>query len=280
MPDQGGTFSFVDRIIDLEAGRRARGCFAVPAGLSEFSPCLVAEAVGQLAAWVAMAREDFLRRPVAALAGEGRIGGTATPGQTLQLGVEIEEWNDDAVAYAGWARMGDMSVMELRHCVGALLPLEDFDAPEAARQQFAQLCQAGVRPGRFRGVGDFDVVVTEREAGERLRGSLQVPETAPFFAEHFLRRPVFPATLLLDVQMRMAIDVARAALPEAAGMRVQPGRVADVKLRSFILPGQVVELSAERRSVAGGTVDVALVATVGGKRVAAARVEINALEPL
>ena len=109
MPDQFSTFSFVDRIIDIEADSRARGCFAVPAGLPHFSPCLVAEAIGQLAAWVAMARDDFRRRPVAALAGEGRIMGNATAGETLELGVEIEDWDDDAVAYAGWARMGDVA---------------------------------------------------------------------------------------------------------------------------------------------------------------------------
>jgi len=279
MPDHAGAFSFVDRIIDLESGRRARGCFSVPADLRRFSPCLVAEAVGQLAAWVAMARDDFRRRPVAALAGEGRIGGDATPGKILQLGVEIEDWADDAVAYDGWARMGDVQVMELSHCVGALLPLEDFDAPEVVRQRFAQLCQAGIQPGRFRGVADLDAAVTEREPGQRLRGSLQVPEAAPFFAEHFPRRPVFPATLLLDAQIRMAIDVAGAGLSETAGLRLRPRRVADVKLRSFILPGQIVDMHAERRPAAGDAVEVALVANVGGKRVATARVEIVATEP-
>jgi hypothetical protein len=70
MPDRFSAFSFVDRITALEPGTRARGRFAVPAGLPEFSTCLVAEAVGQLAAWVAMAQAEFRRRPVAALSGE------------------------------------------------------------------------------------------------------------------------------------------------------------------------------------------------------------------
>lgn len=276
MPDQFGAFSFVDRITDSKAGVRARGCFTVPAGLTDFSPCLVAEAVGQLAAWVAMARDDFRRRPVAALAGEGHIAGDATPGELLELGVEIEDWEDDAVAYAGWARIGDSPVIDLSRCVGALLPLEDFDDPDATRQRFALLSGGGVPPGRFRGVADADVAVIEREPGKRLRAALQVPESAPFFADHFPRRPVFPATLLLDTQIRLAVDLVG---ERRAGMQMRPQRVADVKMRSFILPGQVVEITAATASETGRAVMVALTAKVAGKRVATARVEIVAQEP-
>ena len=50
-------------------------------------------------------------------------------------------------------------------------------------------------------------------------------------------------------------------------------------MRSFILPGQVVEITAESASEVGGAVTVALTATVAGKRVATARVEIVAQEP-
>ncbi|MEI8334007.1 MAG: transcription termination factor NusA, partial [Chloroflexota bacterium] len=35
-----------------------------------------------------------------------------------------------------------------------------------------------------------------------------VPAAAPFFADHFPRRPVFPATLLLDAQIRLALPLA------------------------------------------------------------------------
>jgi len=46
MPDRFSAFSFVDRITALEDGRRARGRFAIPAGLPAFSACLVTAAVG------------------------------------------------------------------------------------------------------------------------------------------------------------------------------------------------------------------------------------------
>jgi 3-hydroxymyristoyl/3-hydroxydecanoyl-(acyl carrier protein) dehydratase len=139
MPDRFNAFSFVDRITALEGGRRARGRFAIPAGLPAFSTCLVAEAVGQLAAWVAMAQAEFRRRPMAGLSGETRIVGEAAPGEILDLGVEIESCDPDAVAYGGWARVADTPVLELCRCVGPMLPLEDFDAPEAVRGDFETL---------------------------------------------------------------------------------------------------------------------------------------------
>ena len=48
MNDHFAAFSFVDRIIDLEPGMRARGTFAVPGNLAAFPACLVAEAVGHV----------------------------------------------------------------------------------------------------------------------------------------------------------------------------------------------------------------------------------------
>jgi 3-hydroxymyristoyl/3-hydroxydecanoyl-(acyl carrier protein) dehydratase len=276
MPEQLRTFSFVDRIIDIDRDTRARGRFAVPAALAHFSPCLVAEAVGQLAAWVAMARDDFRRRPVAALAGEGLIVGDAKPGRTLQLGVEIEQWDPDAVAYAGWARCDGTPVIELRHCVGALLPLEDFDDPTVARQRFALLREVDAQPGLFAGVAEAEAVVLEHDPGQRVRALLRVPVYAPFFADHFPRRAVFPATLLLDTQIRFALELARDVLPCPAGVSLRPVRVADVKLRSFILPGQAVDITAEKVAAVGDSVAVALAAKVGEKRVATAGVKIAA----
>ena len=60
------SFSFVDRITRREGGR-VEGHFAVPLG-AHFPASLMAEAVGQLAAWSAMGQLDFMYRPVAGLA--------------------------------------------------------------------------------------------------------------------------------------------------------------------------------------------------------------------
>jgi 3-hydroxymyristoyl/3-hydroxydecanoyl-(acyl carrier protein) dehydratase len=50
--------------------------------------------------------------------------------------------------------------------------------------------------------------------------------------------------------------------------------MADVKMRSFILPGQAVEIETAMRSAADGAAELTLAAMVDGKRVATGRVEI------
>jgi 3-hydroxymyristoyl/3-hydroxydecanoyl-(acyl carrier protein) dehydratase len=277
MPDRFSAFSFVDRITALEAGRRARGRFAIPAGLPAFSICLVVEAVGQLAAWLAMAQSEFRGRPVAALSREMRILGEAAPGDILDLGVEIESCDPEAVAYGGWARVADTPVLELRRCLGPMLPLEDFDAPEAVRRDFETLCGPGARPGRFRGVEELDLTLIDRIPGERLRAAISVRVSAPFFADHFPRRPVFPATLLFDAQIRLAVRLAGETLPP--GQRLWLAKIADVKMRSFILPGHAVEIETGMRSATNGAAELTLAAMVDGKRVATGRVEIVSRGP-
>ncbi len=276
MDERFSAFSFVDRITALEPGKWARGRFAIPAGLPEFSTCLVAEAVGQLAAWVAMAKVEFRRRPVAALSGEMGIVREAAPGEILDLGVEVESGDPDTVAFAGWARLGDTPVLALSRCVGLMLPQEDFDAPEAVRGDFETLCGPGARPARFGGIAKPDLLLIERVPGQRLRAAMTVPVSAPFFSDHFPRRPVFPASLLLDAQVRLALRLARETLPPGLP---RPARVADVKMRSFILPGQAMEIEAAMRSTTDGTAELSLAAMVDGKRVATGRVEIDARVP-
>jgi 3-hydroxymyristoyl/3-hydroxydecanoyl-(acyl carrier protein) dehydratase len=151
-----------------------------------------------------------------------------------------------------------------------MLPLEDFDAPEAVQQQFQALCNGGAPGGAFRGVAPPELRVIERQGSERVRATLQVPEAAPFFADHFPRRAVFPGTLLLDSQIRLARLLAD-ELPQAGAL--VPVRVTDVKIRSFILPGQAIELGAQL-APAGRVVEATLTARSNGKPVATARLEL------
>src|SRR6478736_6528719 len=132
-------FSFVDRIVEFVPGKSARGTFHVPAALAVFPSCLVAEAVGQLAAWVSMEHIDYRGRPVAALATETRFESDAHPGATLELSVVIDQCDDEAVAYGGEARCNGKRVVELVDCLGPMLPVADFDDPAALRARFAQL---------------------------------------------------------------------------------------------------------------------------------------------
>jgi len=272
--DHFAAYSFVDRIDEFVRGKRAHGTFAIPAAIDAFPAALVAEAVGQLAAWVAMERVDFRGRPVAALATQTQFRCAVQPGQLLELDVDLLECDDDAVAYNGSARVDGREVVELVDCLGPMLPVVDFDAPDALRERLQLLQSAGAPPGRFRGLPPLRVDVTHHEPGVAIGGTLEVPGNAPFFADHFPRRPVFPATLLLDAQMSLAATLAREA-PAFQGLAPEPLRATHVKMRSFIVPSQRLELAAETAPAGDGVVKAMLSAKTGDRLVASARIEFG-----
>jgi 3-hydroxymyristoyl/3-hydroxydecanoyl-(acyl carrier protein) dehydratase len=275
MSDHFAAFSFVDRITEFEPGKRAVGRYHVPVHVAAFPSCLVAEAVGQLAAWTAMAPIGFRGRPVAALATETRFHGDVGPGDVLSLAVDVESCDDEAVAYSGTAQARGSTVIELIHCLGPMLPVEDFDAPEAMAARLEVLRGAGAKPGAFRGVVAPRIDRHAGESGRSASATLHVPETAPFFGDHFPRRPVFPATLLLDAQIALAMSVAReAAWPP--GTRPMPARMTHVKMRSFMPPGATLELGAELAPRDASSATIRLSAQLDGKTAATARLEVTA----
>ena len=278
MPDHFAAFSFVDRITAFEPGVRAQGSFAVPPDLAAFPSCLVAEAVGQLAAWTAMDAIEFRGRPVAALATETIFSADVVPGSRLDLSVEVASCDDEAIAYGGRAEVDGTTVIELRDCLGPMLPVADFDAPEALRERLRLLRAEGAPAGRFRGVAAPKLTALAAEPGRSVRALLEVPRSAAFFADHFPRRPVFPATLLLDSQIRLALDLARSAPGEARAASVVPQRMTNVKMRSFIAPGSAVVLGAEL--AASGKLEdaVRLTAEIDGRTVATGRLNLGAAQ--
>ena len=264
-------YSFVDRIVEFVAGKRARATFAIPDRVAEFPAALVAEAVGQLAAWVAMDKIDFRGRPVAALATETRFHHEARPGDGLTLEVDLFDCDDDAVAYNGHASVAGRRIIELVDCLGPMLPVADFDAPDALRERLALLRGAGATPGRFHGIDPIPVQITHRVPAAALRATLDVPAAAPFFADHFPRRAVFPATLLLDAKMRLALDLAH----DSPAMRdARPLRVTHVKMRSFIVPGQRLDIGVDLATADDGVAKAMLTAKTDDRLVASARLEL------
>ena len=278
MADHFAAFSFVDRITGHEPGRHARGRYAVPEDIAAFPSCLVAEAVGQLAAWVAMAHIGFRGRPVAALANETRFHADVAPGSTLDLAVDIESCDEHAVAYAGRAQVGESTVIELVDCLGPMLPVEEFDAPDAMAARFALIRGEGAPPGRFHGVPAPQVVRGGGERGVSAEATLHVPASAPFFGDHFPRRPVFPATLLLDAQIGLALSLAAEWPHWPAGTRPAASRMTHVKMRSFIPPGATLDLAAEMAPPDGQVATLRLAARMDGKTAATARLEVRAKE--
>ena len=267
-------FSFVDRIGPHGIGRHVRGRYTIPSGIPDFPGALVAEAVGQLAAWMAMATVDFQSRPVAGLAASIDLLSAVRPGQVLELEAEMESVDAEAVAYHGTAQVDGVPVIRLQHCVGPMVPVEEFDDPQALRDRFALLCGAGATPGAFGGVPSLPLEADGGEEGQSLRASLHVPDQAPFFADHFPRRPVLPGALLMNSSFELVAALAASLPAPAAGGRWVLGGVSDVKLRAFTPPGETLQLEARLNQHSADAAVVSVEIRRGGRIIGGSRVRL------
>jgi 3-hydroxymyristoyl/3-hydroxydecanoyl-(acyl carrier protein) dehydratase len=269
-------FSFVDRITSIGSSGQIKGSFLIPAHLEFFPQSLVAEAIGQLAAWYAMSSLNFERRPVAALAGATKYHSEARPGERLNLEAIIESCDNESVSYSGVASVGERLVLELVDCSGAMLPQQEFDDPETIGQQFKLLETTGAKENRLAQAPCILPTDLKSDALGTLEGSLIIPSQADFFADHFPNKPVFPATLLMHALSSMVIEQINCSpLPnQPTNQPNQPqlaiSSMARVKVRSWIAPGDQVKLRAEGLTPEIGPKQVKLSAHVGTKLVASA----------
>ncbi len=278
-------FSFVDRITAIEPGVRISGSYAIPAGLAEFPMShtafplsLVAEATGQLAAWAAMAKIDFSHRPVAGLAGRVELLREVGPGDTLELSAELENADTSDVAYGGCASVNGEPVLRLHHCMGPMVPIGEFDDPELLRARLALLRGEGAVPGAFAATGvpvfSLEGLAVEEGPQMKARAKLQVPADAAFFGDHFPRRPVFPGTLLMNMNLKLVTALA-ASVPVRAATRWVPRAVVDMKLRDFISPGELLGLEAKVMRHEGEELKISVETRNERGRLGAARVELT-----
>jgi 3-hydroxymyristoyl/3-hydroxydecanoyl-(acyl carrier protein) dehydratase len=269
------SFSFVDRITRREAGR-VEGHYSLPLGV-QFPASLMAEAVGQLAAWSSMAQLGFAHRPVAGLASAVHYHRLPQPGCTLQLQADIERCDAEAVAYSGKAFIEGRLALELVDSVGPMLPMEEFDAPEAVRADFHTLLGAGAAPGRFGGVPLPELHDLQAQSGERLGATLWVPEAtaAPYFADHFPRRPVFPGTLLMDALAALSVQLVRQSGPLATAGELVSRKVTQVKIRSFTAPGARLQLEVVLQDADAQRARLKVAARSEDKTIATARIEVT-----
>jgi hypothetical protein len=240
--ERQNTFSFIDRITSIDNAGLIRGHFTIPLSLDSFPQCLVAEAVGQLAAWYAMHSQAFAYRPVASLAGATLFHGEAIPGERIDLLVQIENCDADTVSYSGLARCGQRLIMELKDCTGIMLPQIEFADPTSVEQHYRQLVTVGVNNNRVDVAADLLPTDLCRDNLHRIRGRLNVPLDAEFFSDHFPNKPVFPATLLMQAFSTMLVEQLRDTYDRYSAKLLS---AEEIKFRAWIYPGDQLELVAE-----------------------------------
>ncbi|MGL5743311.1 MAG: hydroxymyristoyl-ACP dehydratase [Legionella sp.] len=284
-------FLFVDRIVDLSPGHWARGIKHITAddafltadeqGRPCFIPSIIGETLGQLAAWNVMQCQGFTHRPVAGIAASASMHRSAYVGETLLLESFIDRLDDAVMQYHSEARIGNELVFRLEGALGPLLPMDNFIDLEQVQQQFAEI----YRPGDWEVMSNESVLVTDDDLlmklnlpqvsmtfdrvrscqpGVSLVAEKRITRAAPYFPDHFPKKPVLPMTVLLECKLNLAREfVARAGY--ATSYTVSALR--KIKMNEFVHPGDVLECFVTVKKQTEDELILAFRSEVASKRV-------------
>lgn len=251
-------FLFVDRIVDLQPGTTTKGIKHITADdyymLSDasdrryFMPALVGEAVGQLSAWNVMMSTDFTMRPVAGISDCARVHRAVYEGEVLSLESTIHRLDDAAVQYDGKAYVGEELVFELMGALGPMLPMQDFIDTEVVKSQFDTLFSENAPTSAPKltqahaaaSLVQFDSIKAH-ESGVSIEAEKVIHADAPYFADHFPKKPVLPLTILLENLMGLARTLANDAEFKVSEMR-------RIKMSDFVTPGDIINAKLSVKS--------------------------------
>ncbi|WP_454786145.1 hydroxymyristoyl-ACP dehydratase [Legionella sp. WA2024007413] len=284
-------FLFVDRIVESSPGQWIRGIKHITSndtfltvdeqGRPCFIPSLIGETLGQLAAWNVMALQEFTHRPVAGIVARASMHRRAYVGETLLLESFIEHIDDSVMQYHSEARVGSELVFSLDGALGPLLPMDDFINLDEVKQQFSEIN----RPGEWSVISkesgpvadDYLIMdsnvsvmpmafdrICSSQPGVRLVAEKRISRAAPYFADHFPKKPVLPLTVLLECKLNLAYEF---VLRAGYSTQYQVSEFRKIKMNEFVYPGDVLECNVTVKKQTEDELILAYRSEVAGKRV-------------
>ncbi|MFC1591988.1 3-hydroxyacyl-ACP dehydratase FabZ family protein [Thermodesulfobacteriota bacterium] len=287
-------FLMVDRICALEKGKHARGIKNISLNdtfLEEqfpdvpvYSPIVLCEAAAQLVSWIIVQARDFTVKPVITIVDSYDCHGLAMPGDQLEILGEVESFSEESALAHGSILLNGKPIVEMKHCVCYLYPLDELDPPEVMRTQFQNLYREGAPPAAAAPADRLECLrerihlpprcrvdrVLASESSEHLQAVKNVTATADYFNHHFPRKPILPGVLILDALIGTGGLLADRLLQE----RGQPNKKAvlqhcdKIKFRAFIQPGDQLIIDARVAEFSDAKSTVKIKASLNGKNAA------------
>jgi 3-hydroxymyristoyl/3-hydroxydecanoyl-(acyl carrier protein) dehydratase len=142
-------FRMVDRIAEWEPREVIRGIKTVsfeeyelrePLGYEPYLPeSLILESLFQLANWLVILSTDYRQMCIGAQWDEARFLDTLRPGSRMAMEVTVSGWRDDSVIVDGKVSDGRTTVVTVRRCLAAFVPLADYYDPEDLRVLYSEI---------------------------------------------------------------------------------------------------------------------------------------------
>jgi 3-hydroxymyristoyl/3-hydroxydecanoyl-(acyl carrier protein) dehydratase len=284
-------FLFVDRILELIEGKLIRGIkhmtsedqfIDVQPGLPPFFiSSLLGETLGQLAAWNVMKTKDFKSRPVAGITSCATVYRPAFIGETIALESVIDHLDDAAVEYHSTAHVGAELIFSLEGALGPMLPMDTFIDESTVRLQFEQIYRPGTWPPPPSLPSLTELIVTpttspsmssfqfdrilDIEPAQSIHAEKRINFAAPYFPDHFPKRPVLPLTVLLECLHHLAKTFFEAS--NIKGYRLY--QLKRIKMKDFVQPGDIISSSLSMKEYTAEQLTLQAQTLLEGKRICA-----------
>lgn len=280
-------FLFVDRITELVPGEISKGIkhvshedkYLYPNNTNpHFISSFIGEALGQLTAWNVMWFHSFALRPVAGVVANATLSRPAYVGETIYLTSFISHLDELSVEYQGVAEVNGEVAFEIEGALGPLLPMAEFIDAEEARLQFAQLhrseevhlspsqhflvtAEVGKTFFPFNFSFDYTVDFIPKVS---LTAEKRITPEAPYFSDHFPRKPVLPMTVLLECILNLALEfIERSGFESQYKIR----QLRKIKMNEFIQPGDSIVCHLHSKSHTNQELILHCRTELNGKRV-------------
>ena len=270
-------FLFVSRIQDI-TGEKIKGQVDFSAGepwrritsenKTEISTSVVSEAVGQLVSWMALRDNKFTGRPVFLFASQIDLSGIIHAPCTVDLEAWISNRSEDSFIFSGTAKVDGKTVVEIKECGGYFMPLAELEDPTVTSKRFETLSTGGLPANpageAFNFAGLVDQVM-EIDPGKSIKTAKVMKTTEPFYADHFPRFPVTPIVVINEMiaeatRCMMTKDSAKPAI-------IHPIAVQDLKIKSFIRPGDTAIIQSKVTETNGNEFETVSEILVNEKRI-------------
>lgn len=293
-------FLFVDRILAMDPGKQAVALKHVAASdaylfknhqnQTALYSCIIGEAIGQLCSWNVIQGTNYDLRLIGGVVGEVILHNDPLLGETviLENTIEVLDTENKVCHFHGTARVGDKLILELKDGLGPIMSVAEFGSVDNVKKEYQHLYRPGVVPIIPEGQAitkniainttflEYDRIIEWRK-GEAVVAQKNISLTAPYFHDHFPRRPILPVTLMIQSNLLLGHEFLSELIEP--NQRLQPVAVRRVKMNDFVPPGTIIMTTVQLKKRELNSFTLSFRSEAEGKRVCVCEAEFE-VKPL